>query len=1179
VNVRRKLISNILVVFMCLAMLFSTGPFQLQPADASEGSSDPAPVMEASNLIPKNDQWTYLDAGTDLGTSWREPAFDDTGWKTADAPLGYASQGKGLDLNTWIEYGSDSGNKYITTYFRKEFQVAQADQIKALAATLIRDDGAVIYLNGQEVYRTNMPTGEIASSTLASTAVSDERNEEKFDIDASLLVDGMNVLAAEVHQNAPGSSDLFFSLELASSAVLPPVIAKDQGLLGEYYLGTSDFGFGEYKATTVDPQIHFTNLDPVLQSWTGQQDDANVRWSGQIMPPQTDDYTFYMIGDNGFKLWIDDKLVIDHWVNDWDKEQTSSAVSLEGGKKYNIKIEYFEDFGGSNLYLRWSTPNMEKDIVPSNALFLPIDYTGTVTGSVYKDGSAISLAIISDLDGLPAALHDHLTLTVDGQPIQVQSVEQGSDPSVLILKPAALIKPNQRVNLAYDGQAGLQLAGGTEVRSFKFSPVNLSELVDYSPIAIAMTFNGSPKTNRAFAWYTNYEKPHNAPANAKDSIVEIVPADQEFGSPAVKRFAGKPEETKVLNLKITNSINGSFISHKVLAEGLTPGTAYKYRVGSDGNWSDTGTFMTEAEKEQNYNFLYMTDSQGANSQDYQIWANTLRQGLDHYPDSKFLVMTGDEVDAGSLESQWLDYFGKPQDMLMNLPLMAAVGNHEGPYNDNYYHHFHYPNDSINDPLPPGSVYSFDYGDAHIMILNTMDMGWDDRQKESFKQQIEWLKREVAETDKKWKVVGFHKAIYSVGGHALDGDILELRKMLYPVFDELGIDVVLQGHDHTFMRSYQMYNDKPVADVKTDEAGNVLNPDGTLYMINNSAATKYYDIKDGVDRYYAAVYQQPKLPIFSGIRMTEDSFTIESFKSGEDTPFDTYTIVRNDKMPEPVEQLTASKNGDGTVLSWSKSKKESTGEAVRGFRIYEVNGKLGKNWSVYVPAGTSKENYQYTVEGTDPDKIYEFAVKAVDKRDNSAASTVSTAGNVPAAPTAPVVDDGHNTFGWTNVAGYPELSDYEYSVDSGKTWIPVTANPQPVGDYDYAAGTVKVRVKEDEAAGAAAGLPLVSDKAFTVNSINGTYSIAGETKRGDQLQVDVTVEQLADYSGDAHVVFQLLKGSTPVLINSVPVRKNKLSVSQYFNFSGADYKVKVFVLDKFNSDLTIPVQLARPIVLQ
>ncbi|GLX65748.1 PA14 domain-containing protein [Paenibacillus glycanilyticus] len=959
--------------------------------------------------------------------------------------------------------------------------------------------------------------------------------------------------------------------------------SEAHGLLGEYYLNTgsgNNFAYGDYKATTVDASINFTDLNPVLKGMTGVEDGANVRWTGQMMPPESGDYTFYMTGDNGFRVWIDNKLVIDHWVNDWDKEMTSQPITLEGGRKYEIKVEYFEDFGGSNLYLRWSTPTLAKTIVPESAFYLPADYTGAKAASVAADGRNLLLNMISDLKQLPADLNEHLTVTVDGQAVPVETITQDAAPSGVTMLLSRVVVPGQSVKLAYDGQGGLQYADGTAVNGFVFSPANLSEVVDYTPYAIAMSLYGSAKTNRSFAWYTTYDKPQNAPTNATDSMVEIVPAGEAFDSPNKLRVVGKPEDTRVLNnLKITSGTTGSFISHKVLVEGLKPGTAYKYRVGNDGYWSEAGSFTTEAENEDNFNFLYMTDSQGSNSQDYDVWGNTMKQAVNKFPDARFLMMTGDQVDAGALESQWLDYFKKPQSILMNLPIMAAVGNHEGPYNDNYYYHFNYPNDSIEDPLPPGSVYAYDYGDAHIMILNTMDMGWDQRQKDSFKQELEWLKHEVATTDKKWKIVGFHKAIYSVGNHAIDGDILELRQMLYPVFDELGIDVVLQGHDHTFMRSFQMYNNEPVKDVQKDAEGRVINPDGTLYMINNSAATKFYDIQANVDRFYAAVYQQPKKAIFSGVSMTENSFTIDSFMSGENSPFDTYTILRNEAKPKPVEELEVSKSEDGKrTITWNKPQDEG----VRGFRLYEKNDKLGANWSVYIPAAADQASYQYVVNKTNLDQSYEFVVKAVNKRDNSEAKIAVSAGNQPAAPTAPVVDDAHNTFGWTNAKDYTAVTDYEYSVDNGTTWLPATANPQPITDGDYAAGTVQVRVKANESLGILAGVSLVSTKAFTKNDTRDTFLLSGTLDRGTtQLKVTVDVEQLKDYEDGAYVVFQLMKGNNPqpVLVSAVPLKKTKLAMTQYFNETDKDYKVKVFVMNQFDSKAETPVQLARPKLFQ
>jgi hypothetical protein len=78
-----------------------------------------------------------------------------------------------------------------------------------------------------------------------------------------------------------------------------------------------------------------------------------------------------MIGDNGFRLWVDGQLVIDHWVDDWDVEQTSQPIRLEAGQKYDIKVEYFENEGGASLRLWWQSPSQPKGIVPTEALYLP----------------------------------------------------------------------------------------------------------------------------------------------------------------------------------------------------------------------------------------------------------------------------------------------------------------------------------------------------------------------------------------------------------------------------------------------------------------------------------------------------------------------------------------------------------------------------------------------------------------------------------------------------------------------------------------------------------------------------------------------------------------------------------------------------------------------------------------
>ena len=157
----------------------------------------------AEDLIPLGAEWRYLDDGSDQGTGWRESDFDDTGWASGPAELGF---GDG-DEATVITRGA------ITYYFRHAFTADRAG-IVALEVNLRRDDGAVIYLNGTEIVRSNMPSGTVDHQTRASLASDDGDFLHEYLVPPDSLADGGNVLAVEVHQTSSGSSDVSFDLRL-----------------------------------------------------------------------------------------------------------------------------------------------------------------------------------------------------------------------------------------------------------------------------------------------------------------------------------------------------------------------------------------------------------------------------------------------------------------------------------------------------------------------------------------------------------------------------------------------------------------------------------------------------------------------------------------------------------------------------------------------------------------------------------------------------------------------------------------------------------------------------------------------------------------------------------------------------------------------------------------------------
>lgn len=176
-------------------------------------------------LIAPNSAWKYLDNGTNQGTAWRGTSFNDAAWKTGNAKFGY---GEG-DETTIVDYGPNPSNKYVTTYFRNSFTVDDPSNYTGLSMDVVRDDGVVVYVNGTEVYRNNLPTTAIESNTFALISVGgdDEINWLKTAINSSLLVAGTNVVAVEIHQQSLASSDLSFNGRLTyPSTVAIPVVTR-----------------------------------------------------------------------------------------------------------------------------------------------------------------------------------------------------------------------------------------------------------------------------------------------------------------------------------------------------------------------------------------------------------------------------------------------------------------------------------------------------------------------------------------------------------------------------------------------------------------------------------------------------------------------------------------------------------------------------------------------------------------------------------------------------------------------------------------------------------------------------------------------------------------------------------------------------------------------------------------
>ena len=274
------------------APLFITAPFTPEELAASQfgvraydSAGNLSPLMLTPlRLVAPGSVWKFHDSGANLGTAWRAPAYNDAAWSNGPAMLGFGDA-NGLPPVTTI-----SNRSQTTFYFRRAFTVLDAAAFSALTLRLQRDDGAVIYLNGTELWRDNMPAGTIAFNTPASGTVngSDESAWWTRTTNAAALITGSNVLAVEVHQINTTSSDVAFDLELAGQSDAP----------GAPRLGAS-LGAG---------QLAFTwplwTLDATLQAATNLAPPVN--WSTAPVTPVLSNglwRTWIPAGTNGSRFY------------------------------------------------------------------------------------------------------------------------------------------------------------------------------------------------------------------------------------------------------------------------------------------------------------------------------------------------------------------------------------------------------------------------------------------------------------------------------------------------------------------------------------------------------------------------------------------------------------------------------------------------------------------------------------------------------------------------------------------------------------------------------------------------------------------------------------------------------------------------------------------------------------
>jgi hypothetical protein len=402
---------------------------------------------------------------------------------------------------------------------------------------------------------------------------------------------------------------------------------------------------------------------------------------------------------------------------------------------------------------------------------------------------------------------------------------------------------------------------------------------------------GAQDSQRTLAWYSGVDTSQVAQLALASNVV-----GGAFPGSAVSIAAtGGPTTSGEFNRFVTLS-------------GLEANTAYVYRVGTEGNWSPTYSFSTKA-FEGDFNFLFFGDPQIGSSgnvpSDAAGWTDTLNVATATYPDAEMLFSAGDQVETANNESQYAAFL--QPDQLREIPFVATNGNHDVG-SKAYEQHFNTPN--TDRAAGPGNATSSggDYWFIHKGVL-FMDINSNSR---DFTSHTAWIQNVMAEhgDEAKWQVIAFHHSIYSGGPHATDSDVADRRNVLPTLFSDLGIDLVLQGHDHSYARSYLIRNgEKANPDEAAGADSVVAGPGGVLYVTANSASgSKYYDLQQGSFP-WLSVSNQEKVRNYSAVEVTDTAITVKTLRSqanGADLPVnsvvDQVTLTQADDPNTDSEQL-------------------------------------------------------------------------------------------------------------------------------------------------------------------------------------------------------------------------------------------------------------------------------------
>ncbi len=378
------------------------------------------------------------------------------------------------------------------------------------------------------------------------------------------------------------------------------------------------------------------------------------------------------------------------------------------------------------------------------------------------------------------------------------------------------------------------------------------------PDRIMLTIPGNPAVTRAVSWRTAFEN--------TISIGEIAVADA-----GPQQFAESRQVTGTCAAWETGSQTA--MGHKVIFEGLSPNTKYAYRVGDGDHWSEWFQFETSSGEPEPFSFLYFGDVQNDIKSDC---SRTLREAYTHFPKADFMLFAGDLV-SRSQEEYWREFFYAGDWIFGMMPSVPTPGNHEYDKPENAPRTFskHWqqiytmprngPSEKFNE-----RVYFLDYQGVRFISVDSPAMGEDSGDGELI---LTWLEETLAQNPNRWTVVFTHYPVYSCSQGRNNEDY---REAIKPILETYSVDLVLQGHDHTYCRGQNL-----------KEAGNG-SKNNPVYVVSVAGPKMY-----GLNTSFWGDRMASNTQLYQHISIDENALSYQSYTVSGDL-YDEFRIVKNKK---------------------------------------------------------------------------------------------------------------------------------------------------------------------------------------------------------------------------------------------------------------------------------------------